>query len=215
MERFQQKFSKYLGQLAEDLRDKFIGFILKDNEQSLASMNMDQSTGPISNNANSICTYNIDLVRQFWTTETLAKITLNLNEFGTEEFTYVIQIIYKDASYRIQKRRHEAVEFYDKMVNSFQTYSLKRPSSAGKVELPIDKAALKDVEYFHTQVLNNADLFCDDVWDYFGYKATETPRCLHSLLQIQGPILKDFKVVGSVGKAEFGLDERRNVQIVS
>eukprot|EP00826_Nyctotherus_ovalis_P010922 TRINITY_DN1284_c0_g1_i14.p1 TRINITY_DN1284_c0_g1~~TRINITY_DN1284_c0_g1_i14.p1 ORF type:complete len:154 (-),score=51.70 TRINITY_DN1284_c0_g1_i14:465-926(-) len=144
-----------------------------------------------------------------------AKITLNLNEFGTEEFTYVIQIIYKDASYTIQKKRHEAIEFYDKMVNSFQTYNLRRPSSAGKVDLAIDKSTLKNVEYFHTQVLNNADLFCDDVWDYFGHKATETPRCLHSQLQTKGPILKGFKVIGSIGKAEFKLDDRRNIQIVS
>lgn len=212
MAKFQQEFNHYLALLAQDPKEEFIKFISDNNEQSFTS---DSSNPNLSSRAthhnNPNCS--IDLLKEFWTTETLAKVTLNLNEFGIEEFTYIIQITYKDASYRIQKKKCETIQFYDKMVDSFKTFNLRKPFDTD--ELVMDKKTLKNVEYFHMQVLNNADLFCNYVWDYFGDKTTETPHHIYNILQSQQSALKDFKVISNVTKVEFQLDDRRNVQIVS
>jgi NADH:ubiquinone oxidoreductase subunit C len=212
MEDFQQEFNTYLIQLAQNPTDEFIRFLITNKEQNFTNTSSNFTSMLTINKTNSSYSFNIDLIREFWSTETLAKVTLNLNEFGTEEFTYVIQIIYKDESYRIQKKRAEAIEFYDRMI---QHYKIKRSKSlSGSITAEVDKTILKDVEDFYMQVLNNANLYCDEVWDYFGYNATKTPRLIHSILQSQEPILKDFKVIGKVDKVEFKLDKKKNIQIV-
>jgi len=212
---FQQQFDTYLSQLAQDLTDEFIEFLSEDSERNFTKTFSDCDSSGLKltlNNSNLSYSLNTDLVRKFWTTERFANVTLNLNEFVTEGFIYVIQIIYKDESHTIQKKRAETIEFYTKMADN---HKIKKSTHLLKLEnIEMDKATLKDVERFHIEVLNNADLFCDDVWNYFGYRVTEIPRYIHSILQSQASILKDFKVIGKVDKAEFKLDKKKNIQIV-
>jgi hypothetical protein len=201
LQKFKKKLNDYLAELANYPTKETIEFLTMDRSDQIELKDNNEPSD------------NLELLRAFWSTESLVKVEVTVDkDLQIEEDIYTISISYYDVSAKLQMKLMDIFKFYNTMRRRYKGFPFTRLPHASNLPAISPKDLVKKLRSFFVEILNDIDILGSTVYSFFNFylirKLCKLPEIISTLN------LSNFIITATVKKISLGIQIQKHLILV-